>query len=280
VGGVSQTLYIVTYLRAPLREWPVDVGDDPSFMASAKARQRGGVLTWGVCRQDVRNALRRGDLVVFFAADRFRDRRPARYSFVAFGTVDQKVSQTEIWTTSSLEVYRSHANLLIRPADGGFEHHEPGMPPKQWHRDWLWRIVETQSLRKPGVLEASEPGRFRLGMRIGGRPLRVASNYILFRSEPSTMVLAQPPVVAEASVAGSPETWRSEPFARELHELLFSSGVRQCLRTSNRQQPHRHITVHGVDSESVRHELAQLCARHGLQGGGYPPADVASTGCR
>lgn len=74
--GVSQTLYLATYLRAAFTEWP--------FAASAGARLRGGVLTWGVCRQDVRNALQPGDLVVFFAADRIRDRKPARYSFVAF----------------------------------------------------------------------------------------------------------------------------------------------------------------------------------------------------
>ena len=152
-----------------------------------------------------------------------------------FGIVDHKVSQADVWTTRSLEVYRGYRNLLIRATDGGFEHHEPGTLRKQWHRDWLWRIVDTDGFRKPEIVTASSRGHFELGLRIGHRPLRVASNYILFRSAPSPMVLAQPPVVAEASASGSSERWRVETFARELHSLLFKPGVRPCLRTGNRQ---------------------------------------------
>jgi hypothetical protein len=40
------------------QDWPYDGGDDPSFYAM---RKFGGQLSWGVCRQDVRNSLRPND---------------------------------------------------------------------------------------------------------------------------------------------------------------------------------------------------------------------------
>jgi hypothetical protein len=45
------------------RDWPYDIGDDPSFYAMRKS---GGQLSWGICRQDVRNSLCPGDIVAFF----------------------------------------------------------------------------------------------------------------------------------------------------------------------------------------------------------------------
>ena len=39
-------------------EWPYDNGDDPSFYVA----NQGGVLTWGVCRQDVRNSIPMGSV--------------------------------------------------------------------------------------------------------------------------------------------------------------------------------------------------------------------------
>src|SRR5262245_52755814 len=88
-GSNVASVYIAVYLRSPNTDWPIDGGDDPSFVASMLSRPSGGRLSWGVCRQDLRNALDVGDLVVFFAADRLRDRRPApaRYAFVGFATV-------------------------------------------------------------------------------------------------------------------------------------------------------------------------------------------------
>lgn len=46
-------------------KWPYDVGDDPSFFSAKRLR---GPVTWGVCRQDVRNQLTfdtEGQLVQF-----------------------------------------------------------------------------------------------------------------------------------------------------------------------------------------------------------------------
>ena len=44
-------------------EWPYDNGDDPSFYVARK----GGLLTWGVCRQEVRNSIPKGSVAVFFS---------------------------------------------------------------------------------------------------------------------------------------------------------------------------------------------------------------------
>jgi hypothetical protein len=44
-------------------EWPYDNGDDPSFFQA----RRQNLLTWGVCRQNVRNAIRKDDIVVFIS---------------------------------------------------------------------------------------------------------------------------------------------------------------------------------------------------------------------
>ncbi|MGA2451872.1 MAG: hypothetical protein ABTD50_24750, partial [Polyangiaceae bacterium] len=75
---------VAVYLRRPGDGWPVDNGDDPSFEYAAAAT---GPVTWGVCRPDARNAVSVGDVVVFFAADSLRDRKPARYVWVGFELV-------------------------------------------------------------------------------------------------------------------------------------------------------------------------------------------------
>src|SRR4051812_4357772 len=98
-------VYICVYLRESNDGWPFDFGDDPSFDAS---RRLSGPLTWGVCRPDVRNALRVGDGVVYFAADRLPSRTPSRYQFVGFATVEQRVSQTDIWKRRRLALFRKY----------------------------------------------------------------------------------------------------------------------------------------------------------------------------
>jgi len=57
--------------------------------ADVKATSSRGAVCW----KDVWNALRPGDLVVFFAADRLADHcpDPTRYVFVGFATVARKV---------------------------------------------------------------------------------------------------------------------------------------------------------------------------------------------
>src|SRR4051794_40836529 len=114
--------YAACYLRRPGTDWPIDIGDDPSF---EHAHLTGGCLTWGVCRTDLRNRLSPGDLVVFFAADRLGDRVPARYAWVGYATVERKLSQDAIFQRASEHTYRDYPNLLIRPdanQPGWFDH--------------------------------------------------------------------------------------------------------------------------------------------------------------
>ena len=65
VRELLHLVYVATYLRGPDERWPHDLGDDPDF----KTSERGGPVTWGVCRRPLRNAVNPGDVVVFFAAD-------------------------------------------------------------------------------------------------------------------------------------------------------------------------------------------------------------------
>jgi hypothetical protein len=260
-------IYIATYLRDPEAVgFPFDVGDDPSFAAGQRFGPRGGALTWGVCRQDVRNALDSGDLVIFFAADRLADRRPApaRYCFVGFATVDRKVTQADIWTDDSLAVYRNYRNLVIRPAatGEGWEHFEPEMTERLWHQDWLWRIADTHGLAKNDFKRVQDGGALRPADRIGRRPITLAANYVLFRREDDlTVVLAEPPEVAHATTPGSQESWDDTSMARIIMQVVFS-GTRRTLRTTNPQQCHRHIAI---DADATERRCGLLRAIHDLQ---------------
>lgn len=249
-------VYVVTYLRAATDGWPVDVGDDPSFVSSARV---GGDVTWGVCRPDVRRALRPGDAVVFFAADRLRDRRPARYQFVGCATVDRCVRQTDVWTEPGLATFRTYGNLLTRPIKGGYEHHEE-LPRHRWHDDWLWRISETKSLRKAAFTGRE---RFSAADRVDGRVLRIAPNYVIFRPEPTeTFIIADPPVVATVNHTGRTERWLTSRFASKLRSLVLGSTGRH-LRTTNPQIAHRHIVVE-QEAEPLLRQLRQLCIDSGF----------------
>lgn len=107
-------------------EGPYDIpGDDPSLFSR---RHHGGNLTWGVCRQQVRNRLRTGDVVVFSSFRNALDVRKVEYRLCAVTTVERKIRQTDIWCAPELRVYRKYLNLLIRPnrSSDGWEHHEPG----------------------------------------------------------------------------------------------------------------------------------------------------------
>jgi hypothetical protein len=277
LGVRRPRIYVAVYLSSADSGWPLDDGDDPSFAASERFRATGGVLTWGVCRRDVRNALIPGDLVVFFAADRLQERRPrpARYFFVGFATVDRKIAQSNIWTTHQLTTFRRYHNLLIRPAGSGFEHFEPGLPRARWHGDWFWRMTRERRREKVARLD----GKSRLQLREVA-PM-IAANYILFAADGAgTMILASPPVIATSTAPGPPEKWKETPFARELRAWLRAHTTRS-LRTTNVQRAHRHITIRDSDPGQWRDQLRQVCKVHGLKerssgsrgGGTSRPAD-------
>src|SRR5438094_6462895 len=78
-------------------KFPYDVGDDPAFLS---ARRYGGRVTWGVCRPDVRTAIRPDE---------------------------KNVRQTELFESPAMRVYLRYLNLLIRRKGSGWEHREPGL---------------------------------------------------------------------------------------------------------------------------------------------------------
>jgi hypothetical protein len=261
---MTSTVYVAVYHRSPNSAWPEDIGDDPSFVASRNLARRGGVLTWGVCRQDVRNRLCVGDLVIFFATDRPIDRRPeaVRYTFVGFATVARKISQVEIWRKPSLAVYCQYSNLLIRADGDRFEHFEPGLPRHKWHGDWYWRMARIDGHRKTDFDRIhAQPA---LSLR-DGLIAPVADNYVLFAPDgDATMILQNPPMIATAKIAGRPEVWEQTAFARELRDWL-QAATHRSLRTTNAQRAHRHITIRGADIDEWRAHLRRLCHAAGLR---------------
>ena len=262
----SAAAYVVVYLRAAGDGWPVDVGDDPAFECSRQWAHTGARLSWGVCRPDLRNTITMGDVVVFIAADRLSDRRSARYQLAGWSTAERTVSQLDVWQHEELAVYRQYRNLLIRPADdgSGFVHHETQHPE---HPDWLWRLARHTRRGPPKAAWITAGAHLGIPadgvFHIGRHRERVAPNYVLFSADPDqTVILADPPTVAIATTPGQLETWTADPFAVGLRAMLLGQVKGRGLRTTNRQQPHRHIRLD--NPVLLREHLHQLIKEHGL----------------
>jgi hypothetical protein len=224
-------------------------------------------VSWGVCRPDLRNRVAPGDVVVFVAADRLRDHRPARYRLAGWGTVERLVSQVSIWQIEDLSVYRTYRNLLVHPATDGrnYVHHEAQVP---WHQDWLWRLANPprHGPRKPAWESAGASGTFANGMiSVAGQRFDVAANYIVFTAEGDrSEVLADPPVIATAASRSELETWCHDGFAVHLKNVLMEGVTSRGLRTTNPQQPHRHRRL-DADAVTVRTRLSKLISDYQVQ---------------
>lgn len=239
---------IAAFKRALKRQdWSYDSGDDPSFYA---ARKFGGQLSWGICRQDVRNRLGRGDIVVFFSFRKFKETGDSEYRLCALVTVDRKVRQIDLWQDRNLEIYRKYFNLLIRPSGskhGAWEHFEPTLAGPRLHRDWLWRMAEHQGFRKKDFKELQESGRLETGATIRGRSVVIARNYVLFSCDAAeTNILSEPRVIAWHSKGKPAEEWNQDKFSQAVRRLTLdvsaqANGRRRSLRIRNSQRAHRHI---------------------------------------
>ena len=85
----------------------------------------------------------------------------------------------------------------------------------------------------------------------------------MFSADPEeTVILADPPTVAIATTPGQLETWTGDPFAAGLRAVLLGQVKGRGLRTTNRQQPHRHIRLD--NPVLLREHLHQLIKQHGL----------------
>jgi hypothetical protein len=252
------------YLRRAGDDWPVDVGDDPSCRHAAST---GGVITWGVCRPDVRNELEAKDLVIFFAVDRLGDRRPARYAWVGYATVARKVSQREIFERDELAPLRQYPNLLIRPhaMPETYEHFEPALHRNEWHKDWLWRLTHNKRRKKRDFEEAERSNRYSVrDTRAAGSLITLAQNYILFEPEGAgTWIARDPPVIAHAEMNGATEAWVETDLARDLHAIVFEGlPSRTTLRTTNEQTAHPEVRLGMADT--LRERLERLVSLHSV----------------
>jgi len=235
-------------------EWPYDIpGDDPSFFSR---RKHGGNLTWGVCRQQVRNRLEAGDVVVFFSFREIEDGGEIEYRLCAVATVERKVRQIDIWSDHEfsarvlsgreMRAYRRYLNLLIRPAKqkDGWEHYEPSAKD-EGHGDWLWRIAEHRGLRKRDFHQLESTNFLPADAQVRGLTVKIAENYVIFSSKPSeTMILAHPPVIAWNLRRGENETWEQDVFSQTVRGLTLGNAHQygvprsRSLRSGNLQRAH------------------------------------------
>lgn len=228
--------------------FPYDGADDPAFFC---AKHLDAAVTWGVCRTDVRNQVAPGDWVALFSGERLdgSDGQDIDYRFVAVQCVADKLSGLDL-----PEPYKQYLNRLVERREHSLRHVEPALDPADWHRDWLWRVSSPPGQPK----EALE----RLGVEneVDERALRAARNdgrnYVVF-NRTKGFILERPPVVATKRGADQrQEQWLDTPEAQALRNAVFGAESERWLRTTNRQQPHRHtkreLASEGAWFEAVR----------------------------
>jgi len=219
-------------------EWPYDNGDDPSFYV---ARQ-GGYLTWGVCRQQVRNSAEIGSIFVFFSYTTME--RKTRYRISAVATVSEKLDRASFYRDERFRQHRqSYLNLLVRPSSAGWFYDEKDRDRSARHSDWLWRISR-HGPNKKAAFQEKYRGIYESGMWSDG-DVPQAKNYVIFSPSPDeTYISPHPPDVAMA-IKGQHEEW-TNPEIRRLtvgHAGARTRHRRDFLRTDNRSGRNVHPQI-------------------------------------
>jgi hypothetical protein len=221
--------------------WPYDVGDDPSFFSKVQNRSN---LTWGVCRPQVRNRIQPGDIVVYFSVRQKEKEHPFEYQLCAVVTVEKKVRQTDVWLVPRFrKCFASYLNLVLRPnGRHRWRHSERGS--EKPHKDWIWRIADHDGLKKSQFRPLEAKDTFDQHSRVGGRPVSIAANYVIFSDDKKlSRVLRHPPLTAVSQRNGQPETWQDDPFSKSVRAHLFGSTGkagprRKSLRSVHPQHSH------------------------------------------
>lgn len=281
-GSRGQFLAVEEAIRDGL--WPYDNGDDPSFYVA----REGGPLTWGVCRQEVRNSIPIGSIAVFFSFTEMTS-RDVLYRLCAVTTVIDKGDVRALHREERFARLRGlYINSVIRPDKAGWRYDESDRPASQRHGDWLWRISEHRGLTQAQFNNRYEQVYkreiFSDSATTNGNVV-LAKNYVLFASEePEGYISPNPPEVALARKREH-EKWsqaRLRSLTVETASEFLKSG-RDYLRVKNKsgRNVHRHIRFVMPTEQAVawRNELirALKVARKTAKNSRSGPVQVAKT---
>jgi hypothetical protein len=229
-GSAGQYLAVETAIREG--EWPYDNGDDPSFYVA----RRGGPLTWGVCRQDLRNAIAKDSIVVFFSFTPAEDDR-ILYRLCAVATVNDRLDHRAVHGEDRFSQFRErYINGLIRPDNGGWRYWEADRPGSHRHEDWLWRIADHRGMSKEDFDRTYATickDRWFSDSAVVNGELQFGSNYIVFCAQPNrTFISPDPPEVAIAT-KGKHEKWIDPRLQALTVGMATYWGERNYLRIVN-----------------------------------------------
>lgn len=215
--------------------FPYDNGDDPSFFV----QRHGGRLTWGVCRTDVRAAIRVDSIAVFISFTT-KPESAIEYRLSAIATVDDKLPHSSAFEDARLKG-EPYINAMIHPAIGGWEYGEGDRRREARHSNWLWRLADHQREKSRQFsghyADVYAGGAIRRGDLTSGR-IAFANNYILFcDSKERTYVHKDPPMVAVA-IKGQNERWADTPFRSLVRDTMMAACGRQHLRSTGRGYAH------------------------------------------
>jgi hypothetical protein len=213
--------------------WPYDNGDDPSFYVA----RHGGLLTWSVCRPDVRSAIQPGATVVFISYTEDL-KKLVTYRLCAVATVSEKIEHTRVMYDQRF-LSHPYINVLIRRQNGCWIYDESDRRLSARHRDWLWRIACHRHAKTKEHFNKRFQSIYAEGCFQDWSPtLQSAKNYVVFAAnDKETFISNNPPVVASASKSGETAKSRRERWSnKELEGLTVSMG-RGYLRTGNSHGP-------------------------------------------
>jgi hypothetical protein len=258
LNGCSGQYRVVEQAIAGPDPWPYDNGDDPSLFVS---RVEDGRLTWGVCRQDLRNAIcapspkRNGAIVVFFPFTKKGE--DIHYRISAVATVQEKLDHRAAFTDARL-IGRSYINTMIRPQNGIWNYSESDRPGRDRHaKDWLWRICDHAGFRTTEFRERYKKfyksGVFS-DLDVSEGRVRLARNYVLFSDQvDETFIVPDPPYVAKAKARVS-EQWTNPCLHKLIMDKAAERGARGYLRIANptNRNVHRQIYFKLGTHEALR----------------------------
>jgi hypothetical protein len=116
-----------------------DWGDDPAFFAAQIFMGAVRCASWGVCRRDVRQQLKPGDVVVFFCGKpRIKAHSIWDYYYIGLGTIESTVDRRCLWTEGQFALYRQFYNVLAELHGEILVQKETFHP---YHKDWERRAL-------------------------------------------------------------------------------------------------------------------------------------------